>query len=64
MTVNVDMISDINSYGIDIKNRELFLHSYIANNDEDPGVDHKMAASFYKTTTSNKHRESSVPHLA
>lgn len=48
MTINVDMISDINSYGVDVKNRELFLHSYVANSDEDPGVDYKMASSFYK----------------
>ena len=48
MTNNVDMISDINSYGVDVKNRELFLHSYVANSDEDPGVDYKMASSFYK----------------
>lgn len=48
MTLSVDMISDINSYGVDVKNRELFLHSYVANNDDDPGVDHKMAAAFYK----------------
>jgi ATP-dependent protease ClpP protease subunit len=42
------MISDINSYGVDVKNRELFLHSYVANSDEDPGVDYKMASCFYK----------------
>ena len=48
MTINVDMISDINSHGVDVKNRELFLHSYIANSEEDPGVDHKMVAMVYK----------------
>ena len=48
MSVNVDVISDINSYGLDVKNRELFLHSYIANSEEDPGVDYKMASMFYK----------------
>ena len=46
--VNIDIISDIHSYGIDAKNREIFLHSYIANSEEDPGVDYKMAANFYK----------------
>ena len=48
MTLNIDMISDINSYGLDIKNREIFLHGYISNSEEDPGVDYKMAATFYK----------------
>ena len=48
MSINVDIISDVNSYGLDVKNRELFLHSYIANSDEDPGVDYKMASMFYK----------------
>ena len=48
MTINVDMISDIHSHGVDVKNRELFLHSYIANSEEDPGVDHKMASIVYK----------------
>ena len=48
MTITVDMISDIHSHGVDVKNRELFLHSYIANSEEDPGVDHKMASTVYK----------------
>lgn len=46
--LNSDVISDIQSYGIDIKNRELYLHGYVANTDDDPGVDYKMAATFYK----------------
>ena len=46
--MNIDIISDVHSYGLDVKNREIYLHSYIANSDEDPGVDYKMAANFYK----------------
>tara|TARA_Y100001963_G_scaffold31057_1_gene42680 strand:+ start:8852 stop:9502 length:651 start_codon:yes stop_codon:yes gene_type:complete len=46
--LNSDAVSDIQSYGIDVKNRELYLHGYIANTDDDPGVDYKMASTFYK----------------
>lgn len=46
--VTSDSLSDVQSYGIDVKNREIYLHGYIANTDEDPGVDYKMAATFYK----------------
>ncbi len=48
MSVNIDTISDINTYGVDVANREIYLHSYIANSEDDPGIDYKMAASFYK----------------
>lgn len=47
--MNVDTISDINTYSLDVKNREIYLHSYIGTKeDEDPGVDYRMTASFYK----------------
>ena len=48
MTVTIDTISDIHTHGLDVKNREIYLHSYVANSDEDPGVDYKMANNFYK----------------
>ena len=48
MTLSIDTISDVHSHGLDVKNREIYLHSYVANTDEDPGVDYKMAANFYK----------------
>lgn len=43
-----EVISDVHNYGIVLRTRELFLHSYIANAEEDPGVDHKMVSNFYK----------------
>lgn len=46
--ISVDLISDVNSYGIDVQNRELYLHSYISNSDDDPGVDYRMTVNFYK----------------
>ena len=46
--VTSDSLSDVQSYGIDVKNREIYLHGYIANTDDDPGVDYKMASTFYK----------------
>jgi ATP-dependent Clp protease protease subunit len=48
MTISIDTISDVHSYGLDLKNRELYLHGYIGNTDEDPGVEYRMAAQFYK----------------
>ena len=46
--MNIDTISDVNTYGIDVKNREIFLHSYIGAKEEEPGVDYRMTATFYK----------------
>lgn len=43
-----DPVNDIHSYGIDIKQREIYLHSYIANSDDDPGVDYRMSSTFSK----------------
>jgi ATP-dependent protease ClpP protease subunit len=40
-------INAIHSYGLDIKNREIYLHSYIAD-DEDSGVDYRSAITFEK----------------
>ena len=48
MTLSVDTISDVQAYGLVVKNRELYLHGYIGNTDEDPGVEYRMAAQFYK----------------
>jgi len=48
MQLNVDAISDIHSYGLDVKNREIYLHGYVCNADEDPGVEYRMATNFYK----------------
>jgi ATP-dependent protease ClpP protease subunit len=48
VSINIDTIPDINTYGVDVTNREIYLHSYIANSEEDPGIDYKMASIFYK----------------
>lgn len=45
---NSDFINDLHNHGVDVKNREIFLHSYIANSDEDPGVDYRMVSTFTK----------------
>ena len=47
MKINSDNISDINMYGLDVVNREIYLHSHVGSLDEE-GVDYRMAASFYK----------------
>jgi len=46
--MNSELVGDIQSYGIDYNNRELYLHSYVANTDEEPGVDYRMSTTFYK----------------
>lgn len=48
---NKDIDSDINiiqSFSIDTKNREIYLHSHIAESDEEPGVDYRSAVVFEK----------------
>lgn len=44
---DIDLLS-VHSYNIDIKNREIFLHSYIGDYDEEPGVDYRSAVIFEK----------------
>ena len=48
MTLNVDTILDSHTCGLDVDHREIYLHSYIANVDEDPGIDYRMASHFAK----------------
>lgn len=43
-----DIISEIHLYGIDLKNREIYLHASKEGGDEDPGVDYRMAINFVK----------------
>jgi len=50
MTTNltIDVISDIHSHNVDVERREIYLHGYVTNGDEDPGVEYRMATNFYK----------------
>ena len=48
MQLSVDTISDVHGYGLDVKNREIYLHGYVSNSEEDPGVEYRMATNFYK----------------
>lgn len=48
MNITVDTVSDVHTYGLDVYNREIYLHGYIGNTDEDPGVEYRMATNFYK----------------
>lgn len=43
-----DILSEIHNYGIDIRNREIFLHSSKDGGDDDPGVDYRMSINFVK----------------
>jgi len=49
MPINHDLdLLSVHTYNIDTKNREIFLHSYISDYDEEPGVDYKSAVVFEK----------------
>jgi ATP-dependent protease ClpP protease subunit len=41
-------LQSVHSYNIDIKNREIFLHSYVGESEADPGVDYRAAIVFEK----------------
>lgn len=41
-------LSNLHTYNIDIKNREIYLHSYISDSEEEPGVDYRTATTFQK----------------
>jgi ATP-dependent protease ClpP protease subunit len=41
-------LQSVHSYNIDIKNREIFLHSYVGESETDPGVDYRAAIVFEK----------------
>jgi len=43
-----DDINEIHNYSIDIKERNIYLHSFRDGGDEDPGVDYRMAINFIK----------------
>ena len=44
----IDHISSIHNYHIDIPNREIYLHSYISDSDSESGVDYRSATVFEK----------------
>jgi ATP-dependent protease ClpP protease subunit len=49
MAINYDAdLSAIHSHNIDPKNREIFLHSYIGDSEEEGGVDYRSAVVFEK----------------
>ena len=49
MSINHDLdLLSVHTYNVDTKNREIFLHSYISDYDEEPGVDYKSAVVFEK----------------
>jgi ATP-dependent protease ClpP protease subunit len=41
-------ISLIHSHGIDIQNREIYLHSYMSDNEEESGIDYRCSVIFEK----------------
>lgn len=44
-----EFLNDAHTHGLDVHNREIYLHSHLSHTDEnDPGVEYKMASTFYK----------------
>jgi ATP-dependent protease ClpP protease subunit len=43
-----DPIGEVHAYGVDIKNREIFLHGHHGQFEDDPGVEYRMATTFIK----------------
>jgi ATP-dependent protease ClpP protease subunit len=41
-------INNIHNFNIDIKNREIYLHSYFSESEDEPGVDYRSAVVFEK----------------
>lgn len=41
-------LNNLHIYNIDTKNREIFLHSYMSDSEEEPGVDYRAAITFQK----------------
>jgi len=48
MANNTNTIHDIHNYNIDIENREIYLHSYILDAEDEPGTDYRSAILFEK----------------
>ena len=48
-TTSIDSeLQTLHSYNVDIKNREVYLHSYLSDSDVEPGVDYRAAINFEK----------------
>lgn len=45
---NENLISEIHSYGLNQKTREIYLHGHYGEHDEEPGVEYRMATTFVK----------------
>ncbi len=48
MAEQTPIIDYVHNHSINLKSREIYLHGYIDNVDEEPGVDYRMAGAFMK----------------
>jgi len=46
--MNQNSLNDIHNYNLDVENREIYLHSYLVDGEEEAGVDYKSAVVFEK----------------
>ena len=47
MTLNRDIVGEIHNYGVDVKNREIYINEF-DDSGESAGVDHRMLQTFIK----------------
>ena len=47
MTLNRDIVGEIHNYGVDVKNREIYINEF-DDSGESAGVDHRMLQMFIK----------------
>ena len=57
MTTNRDTIGEIHTYGVDVKNREVYINEY-DDSGETAGVDHRMVQNFVKNINFNDKKKS------
>lgn len=48
MPIENDILQDFHNHGANVKSREVFLHNSYTTDDENPGVEYKMANTFIK----------------
>ena len=64
MTTNRDAIGEIHTYGVDVKNREVYINEY-DDSGETAGVDHRMVQNFVKNVNflKNQSKEPITIHM-
>jgi len=64
MSTNRDIVGEIHNYGIDVKNREIYINEY-DDSGESAGIDHRMLQTFIKNINllKNQNKEPITIHM-